>query len=202
VRLAEVLRQVLDDKAYYSQSGGGVTLSGGEPVLQGDFCEELLKCLKTEGIHTCLQTAGFYPYTLLKRLLPWLDLVLYDIKGLSDAIYEEHIHAEKALALANLRRLDESGVPLIVRTPCVTGVNDSPEEIESIAKMLSGLTNLRHYQLVPYHGLGKVKYDALGRECRAYESPSSEHMRGLERLAARYVKVCNQEGEVRHEHIS
>jgi len=197
--LEEILRQVLDDKAYYDQSGGGVTLSGGEPVLQGDFCEALLKRLKAEGIHTCLQTAGFYPYALLERLLPWIDLVLYDVKGLSDAMYAEHIHADKALALANLRRLDESGVPIIARTPCVAGVNDSPEEIEAIAKVLSGLANLRYYQLLPYHGLGKVKSDALGREFRAYEAPTGEHIRELERLAAQCVKVHNQKGEISHD---
>lgn len=200
-QLEEILRQVLDDKAYYRESRGGVTLSGGEPVLQGDFCETLLKRLRAEGIHTCLQTAGFYPYALLERLLPWLDLVMFDIKGLSDDIYKEHIHADKAVALANLERLDQSGVPVIVRTPCVAGINDSPEEIEVIARRLSKLTNLRYYQLVPYHGLAKVKYDALGEAFRAYETPSGDHMRMLERLAAGYVKVYNQEGEISHEQL-
>lgn len=199
--LEEILRQVLDDRAYYSHSGGGVTLSGGEPALQGDFCEALLKRLKAEGIHTCMQTAGFYPYALLERLLPWLDLVMYDIKGISDAVYAEHIHADRAQALANLDRLDQSGVPFIVRTPLVVGANDAPGEIEGIAMRLSNLRNLQHYQLVPYHGLGKVKYDALGRAFKAYGTPSKEQMMELEHLAARYVKVHNLEGEISYEHL-
>jgi len=107
--LEEVLRQVLDDKAYYHESKGGVTLSGGEPVLQGDFCEALLKRLKAEGIHTTLQTAGFYPFWMLKRLLPYLDLIMYDIKAMAPEIYHQHIHGDPALAFENLKQLDESG---------------------------------------------------------------------------------------------
>ena len=194
--LEEILRQTLDDKAYYDQSGGGVTLSGGEPVLQGDFCEALLKRLKDVNIHTCLQTAGFYPYAFLERLLPWLDLVMYDVKGLSGVIYSEHIHANMRTAVKNLRRLDENGVPIVVRTPCIAGVNDSPDEIEAIAGLLSELSNLWYYQLIPYHGLGKVKSDTLGKAFKAYGTPSKEHLRELERLAARHVRVHDSRGDV------
>ena len=187
----EVLRQILSDRVYYEQSGGGVTLSGGEPVLQGDFCEALLKCLKDEGIHTCLQTAGFYPYALLERLLPWLDLIMYDIKGMDSAIYSEHVHGDRETTLDNLRRLDADAVSFVVRTPVVAGVNDSRQEIEAIVKMLGKLRHLQYYQLIPYHGLGKIKYDILNQEFRTYEAPSQERLRDLERFAAEYVKVFN-----------
>jgi pyruvate formate lyase activating enzyme len=194
------MRQVLDDKAYYDQSGGGATLSGGEPVLQEDFCEALLKRLKSEGIHTNLQTAGFYQFERLERLLPYLDLVMYDIKGLSQGIYEKHIHGDPALALDNLKRLDESGIPFIVRTPCVHQVNDSEKEIEAIAKMLSSLKHLVHYTIIPYHGLAKIKYDILGQKFKSYEPPSKERINTLERLAAQYVKVRNNYEELSGSH--
>ena len=192
----EVMRQVLDDKAYYDESSGGVTLSGGEPVLQGDFCEALLKRVKDHGIHTNMQTAGFYPFEKLERLLPWLDLIMYDIKGLSDEILRWHVHNDPAFtkfAVENLNRLDEKGIPFIVRTPCVSEVNDSEEEIKNIARMLSKLKNLKHYELIPYHGLAKIKYDILGQEFKTYKTPSKEHMAKLEGIASEYVKVWNIE---------
>jgi pyruvate formate lyase activating enzyme len=187
----EVLRQVLDDKPFYDESGGGITLSGGEPVLQGDFCEALLKSSKEQGIHTNIQTAGFYPYEMLERLLPYLDLVMYDIKGISPNIHQNYIKGDISPALDNLRCLDKSGVPIIVRMPCIKGVNDSPSEIEAIAIMLSKLKSLKHFELLPYHGLAKAKYEALGENFVAFEAPDKEHIAMLESLAARYVKVYN-----------
>jgi len=188
----EVLRQVLDDKPYYEESGGGVTLSGGEAVLQGDFCEELLKKCKDNGIHTNLQTAGFYSFELLDRLLPYLDLVMYDIKGISPQIFE-HVHGDSALALKNLRLLDKKNIPIIVRMPCMKGINDSINEIEAVINFISSLKNLEYFTFLPYHGLAKVKYDVLGMEFKNYETPSREHLKNLEHLAARYVKVYNLE---------
>jgi pyruvate formate lyase activating enzyme len=192
----EVMRQVLDDKAYYDESSGGVTLSGVEPVLQGDFCEALLKRLKAEGIHANLQTAGFYIFEKLERLLPYLDLIMFDIKGLSDEIFSRNINDDPGLAklaVDNLKRLDETGVSFIVRTPCVSGVNDSEEEITAIARMLSTLQHMTYYELIPYHNLAKVKYDILGEEFKAYAAPSKERLAKLEGIAAEYVKVWNTE---------
>jgi len=180
--LEEVLHQIMDDKAYYIESGGGVTLSGGEPVLQGDFCEALLKQLKSQGLHTNLQTAGFYPFEKLNRLLPYLDLVTYDIKGISKNIFHEHIHADPSIALENLKLLDKSGIPIIVRTPCVHGVNDSVEEIKAIRNVVSKLKNLKNFELIPCHNLAKIKYDILGQEFKTYKSPPKEHMELLKSI--------------------
>jgi pyruvate formate lyase activating enzyme len=187
----EVLRQVLDDKPFYEESGGGVTLSGGEPVLQGDFCEALLKRLREQAVHTNLQTAGFYPYEMLERLLPYLDLVMYDIKGISPDIYRNFVRGDISPALDNLRRLDKSGVPIIVRMPCVKGVNDSPSEVEAIAIMLSKLKSVKQFELLPYHGLAGIKYEVLGLEFKAFEAPSKEDMEMIKGLAAQYVKTAN-----------
>ena len=130
---------------------------------------------------------------MLERLLPYLDLVMYDIKGLSPQIYAHHVHGDLSLALDNLKHLDERGVPIIVRTPCVHQVNDSESEIAAIAEMLSSVKHLAYYALLPYHGLARVKYDILGQEFRSYEAPSKEHMETLERIAAQYVNVWNSE---------
>ena len=193
----EVLLQVLSDKAFYDESDGGVTLSGGEPLLQGDFCKALLKHLKTEGIHTNLQTAGFYAFEKLKALLPYLDLVMYDIKGVSDNIYKNFIQTDftgtassaSALVLENLRQLDETGIPFIVRTPCIKGINDSEAEIRAIAQMLSKLKNLKYFSLLPCHNLARLKYEVLGMEFANYESPAKEHIEFLRSIAEQYVEI-------------
>lgn len=191
--LQQVLTQLLEDKAYYQQSGGGVTLSGGEPVLQQGFALALLKALKAEGIHTCIQTAGAYPYRMIQPLLPYLDLVMYDVKGYDCAIYTHHIRADRQQILDNLARIGQAGIPIIARTPCVHPLNDTPQEIESIASMLSTIPSLMHYMLLPYHALGKAKYDALGEAFIPFKTPDKQTMAMLERLAARYVPVFNQE---------
>ena len=192
----EVLLQVLSDKAFYDESGGGVTLSGGEPLLQGDFCKALLKRLKVDGVHTNVQTAGFYAFEKLENLLPYLNLVMYDIKGVSEDIYN-YIETDftgtassvSALVLGNLVQLDKTGLPFIVRTPCIKGINDSEKEIKAIALMLSKLKNLKHFSLLPCHNLARLKYEVLGMEFNHYESPSKEHMEFLKGIAAQYVRV-------------
>lgn len=187
----DAVNQLLEDKLYYENSGGGVTLSGGEPVLQTKFAEEVLKKLKENGINTAVQTAGFYPFALLERLLPHLDLVMYDIKAISSEIYGEHIHADGRLAIDNLMKLNAYDISVIVRTPCVHGINDSAEEIEGIASMLTNLKNLKYYMLIPYHSLGKVKYDILGEDFIPYTTPPESHIEMLENLASKYVPVYN-----------
>ena len=192
--VGDVMRQVAEDRAYYAQSGGGMTVSGGEPVLQNEFCAALLAGARADGIHTALETAGNYPAVMLDPLLPHLDLVLFDIKGISPSVYENHVHGDSAAIFASLDRLDASGVPIIARTPVVGGVNDTIDEIAQIAERVSRLSHLRHYQLIPYHTLGKAKYDALGKPYNPpYYTPDKQRMDEFERAAARYVPVFNQE---------
>jgi pyruvate formate lyase activating enzyme len=186
----EVLRQVMDDLPYYEESGGGVTLSGGEPVLQADFCEALLKRFKENNIHTNIQTAGFYPFEMLDRLLPYLDLVMYDIKGLSPNIFSNYIHADSTLALDNLASLDKKARPFIVRIPCIKGVNDSVEEIKTIAQFLSKFKYLEYLSFLPYHNLARIKYDVLDLEFKSFEAPAKDHLEMLNGIAAQYVKVA------------
>ena len=188
----EVMEQLLMDEPYYRRSNGGITLSGGEPVLQWEFAREVLRRCRESGIHTALQTAGNYDFEHLNALLPWLDLVMYDMKAFCEEIYEKKILGDRKRMLENLKALDRREIPIIVRTPVVGSVNDNEQEIEAIARYLSDLTHLVHYILIPYHGLGKAKYDALGLEYQnSFYTPDKERMRQLERTAAKYVKVYN-----------
>jgi pyruvate formate lyase activating enzyme len=189
----ELMEIILSDRVYYEESGGGVTLSGGEPVLQDEFAAGILAACQKEGICTALQTAGNYPFKRLESLLPHLDLVMFDIKGFRPETYQNFVHAERDKIFANLRRLTEKFQgDVALRTPCVGGVNDTDEEIEGIARMAGELKNIKYYQLIPYHGLAKVKYDALDEEFAGQcTRPSPERIRELEALASRYVPVFN-----------
>ena len=184
----EVMAVVLEDKAYYEQSGGGMTLSGGEPVLQDCFCSALLESAKKEGIHTTIETAGSYPFERIALMLKNVDLILYDLKALSEKIYTHHIGTSFAQVSDTLKKLDETGVPLIVRTPIVGGINDTEEEISKIAAFLSGFINLRDYQLIPYHALGTAKYEALGLNYDVpYFVPSKDEIARLENVVSRFI---------------
>jgi pyruvate formate lyase activating enzyme len=195
VSLEELLDTIMSDRSYYEESGGGVTLSGGEPVLQNEFAAELLAACKKAGIHTALQTAGNYPFEHLECLLPYLDLIMYDIKGYKQDIYQFFIKGNRERIFENLKLLGEAFKgEVAVRTPCVGGVNDSEEEIEGIARMAGGIKNIKYYQLIPYHGLAKVKYDALDAEfARQCITPAPESIRAFEDLASQYVTVFNQD---------
>ncbi|MDN5276848.1 MAG: pyruvate formate lyase activating enzyme [Clostridiales bacterium] len=190
VTVDDVMEQIVADIVYYQKSGGGVTLSGGEPVLQNRFCLELLKSIKALNIHTIIQTAGNYDYIKLKDLLPYVDLVMYDIKAYSENIYRTHIHGDRDTMFNNLIKLDSEGIPIIVRTPVVGSVNDTADEIMLIVKFLQNIKNLKEYVLIPYHGLGKAKYESLGKEYRnTYYTPGPDVMLNLKNLAAQYLPV-------------
>jgi pyruvate formate lyase activating enzyme len=195
VALDELMETLLADRPYYEESGGGVTLSGGEPVLQEEFAGALLGACKAGGIHTALQTAGNYPFSRLEKLLPLLDLVMFDLKAFSPEIYRSAVGAGEGRVFDNLKTLAGSfRGELAVRTPVVGGINDSDEEIEGIARMAGELGNVSYYQLIPYHSLARVKYDALGQafEDRCKALPP-ERIRELEDLASRHVRVFNQD---------
>lgn len=195
VSVDELLEHILSDRSYYEESGGGVTLSGGEPVLQSEFAVRILAACKKEGIHTTLQTAGNYPFELLESLLPHLDFVMYDIKGFTLRTYQFFVRGDRDRIFENLKLLGEKfRGETAVRTPCVGGVNDTGKEIEAIARMAGELQNIKYYQLIPYHGLAKAKYDALDEKFASQcTAPPPERVRELEDLASRYVTVFNQE---------
>ena len=194
VSAGDVLREAMEDAVYYETSGGGVTLSGGEPVIQSGFALELLKRLKEKNIHTALQTAGNYPFEQLEPLLPYLNLVMYDIKAVSEEIYDGYIQKGcRARILDNILKLGKTrSVTIAARTPVISGVNSGVDEIAGIARFLQRIDNLAYYALIPYHGLGRAKYDALGLPYGdGFSTPSPGEMEALERTAARYVPVYN-----------
>jgi pyruvate formate lyase activating enzyme len=176
--VAQALAEIAKDADYYQSSGGGVTFSGGEPLLQPEYLQAMLEACQQQGYHCAVDTAGNVPWERFEAVLPFTDLFLYDIKALDEATHRRFTGAGNRLILENLRRLAETGKEIWVRIPLVAGVNDSPEEIADIARLLAPLGAIRHVEILPYHTLGSEKYTSLGKEypAQGYQAPSREQI--------------------------
>ncbi len=172
----EVLSVVKKDKPYFDTSGGGVTFSGGECMLQIGFLEEILQKCRDAGIRTAVDTAGCVPWERFERVLPWTDLFLYDVKCVTDTLHRAGTGVSNALILENLTKLSgrfDGGI--LIRIPVVPGFNADEGEMRRIAAFLKGI---RHsgVELLPYHAMGEHKYAALGREAKPFTAPPKEEM--------------------------
>ena len=160
----DILRELEKDKVLIETSGGGVTLSGGEPAAQPEFTAQLLEALKERGYHTALDTCGHAPWGTLQKLLVHTDLVLYDLKHMDPETHEQLTGRNNELIISNLKRISASGVPaIIVRIPLIPGYNDSDGHLKRTSQFLSSL-RIETVELLPYHRLGVPKYEALGRD--------------------------------------
>jgi pyruvate formate lyase activating enzyme len=164
----EVLAICLEDEVFYAESGGGVTLSGGEALVQAEFAAELLEKLGEKGIHRAIETSGFAPAEVFGRITARTELVLFDLKHHNRERHLEGTGVDNAPILENLRRLDGKGV--LPRIPVIPGYNDSPADADAFAGLLASL-GLKTVQLLPFHQFGKKKYDALGATYRYAGSP-------------------------------
>jgi pyruvate formate lyase activating enzyme len=193
--IEDVLSEVRKDEVFYRNSGGGVTLSGGEPALWPQFTARLLAALKAEGMHTAMETCGQVPCEEIERLLPDLDLLLYDIKHIDPVEHEQHTGATNERILANLRRLARSDVEVSVRVPVVPGFNDDPAAIAEIAGFV-GTVGVHTVHLLPYHRYAQDKYARLGRTyaLTGLMPPQDEHMHELAELVRSHGLACRVGG--------
>lgn len=180
VTVAEVMEEVLKDSPYYKRSGGGLTLSGGESLLQPDFAVSLLRSAKSYGISTAIETTGFAPFETIERFLEHLDYVLMDIKHMNDAKHKEFCNQSNKLVLENAKRIAKSGVDMTIRVPVIPTFNDTKEEITQIADFAKKI-GVKKLHLLPYHRMGEDKYSGLGREYEMKGIPtiSNEYMQEL-----------------------
>lgn len=178
----EVLKEVLKDKAFYETSGGGVTFSGGECMLQIDFLVEILKKCKENGIHTAVDTAGHIPFESFEKILPYTDLFLYDIKIFDSQKHKQYVGVSNELILENLKKLFERKAKLWIRIPIIPDVNDSIEEIQKIKDFLKTIGTPEKIELLPYHAMGENKYRAIGKEPQIFKTPDAENMKRLKEI--------------------
>lgn len=170
----QVLDAVLADRDFYSPSGGGMTLSGGEPVLQFDFTRDLLLAARQAGLHTCLETSGCGAPAQFRELAPLVDLFLFDVKETDPERHRRFTGAPNREILANLRLLVDSGAAVILRCPVIPGMNDRAEHFAAVGRLAEELGRVVEVQLMPYHPLGKSKRDRLGKSDPLGDLPRPE----------------------------
>lgn len=179
---AMVMEAVNKDKAFYEESGGGVTISGGEPLLQPDFVLALAREMKKEGYHLALETTGDAEWDVAEKVFEMFDMILYDIKHMDPKQHKKYTGVSNERILANACRAREKGVPIIYRVPFIGGVNASLENMEKLGQFALE-TGVREIHLLPYHTYGENKYKLLRKQynCRAYR-PSEEEIKEIQTM--------------------
>ncbi|MFV0412163.1 MAG: glycyl-radical enzyme activating protein [Oscillospiraceae bacterium] len=177
------MAEIVQDKAYYQSSGGGVTISGGEVLCQKDFARALALACKKEDIAVAIETNLSFPYGEMESLLSELALVMCDLKIFDTESHARWVGTDNRLVLENIQKLEKSGIPYIVRTPLVPGATDSEENIRQIAAFLQPFKNLLYYELLNFNPLGESKYKSLGKE-NPFETARPLPENRLRRLAA------------------
>ena len=183
-----VMTSIREDSKLYEKSGGGVTLSGGEPLLQGEFATAILRECRAEGFHTAVETCGQIPWAILEKALPYVDLWLYDLKHFSPDSHERYTGSSNRLILENLTRISSRGAAVEVHMLIVPSINDSRDEIESAARFLASLPRIEAVRLLSYHRLAGSKYESLGRvnTMPDVQSPSMHHLQKVARWIRQY----------------
>jgi pyruvate formate lyase activating enzyme len=156
----ELLAEILKDEDYFEESGGGITLSGGEPLLQSTFLKTFLPLVKEKGIHVNLETSGVAAWNRMAETIPFLDLIYYDIKHMDSKIHKKHTGCENHMALDNFARLADRFSNLQARMPVIPGVNDTPGNISSLAAFLKE-NHQDSIHLLAYHNMGEAKLERI-----------------------------------------
>jgi glycyl-radical enzyme activating protein len=159
-----IISEVMKDKKYYDKTGGGITISGGEPMAQFEFTKELLMMAKQKGIHTVLDTCGYGEQNHYKEILPYVDLFLFDYKLTDENLHKEYTGVTNKELLANLDFLYSNGVSIILRCPLIPGINDNEEHLKGIKEIIKKYPLLKSVELMPYHNMGRDKASRVGME--------------------------------------
>ena len=168
----EIITDVLRDRAFYKSSGGGITVSGGEPLCQPDFLVALLTRAREEGLHTCIETCGYASEQNVRRVLPLTDIFLYDFKESDPDLHKKYTGVSQERIIANLRLIDREGGKIILRCPLIPGLNDRREHLDAIAELASSLENILEVNIMAYHRLGEAKYAELGMTSHTSDIPA------------------------------
>jgi pyruvate formate lyase activating enzyme len=188
----EIATEIERDRVFYEESGGGVTFSGGEPLMQYAFLSDLLDaCLKLK-IPTALETCGYAPWEVIRKIKDKIDLFLYDLKLMDDKEHQKYTGASNMQILSNLNELDSDGKNIIIRFPVIPRITDTDRNIRQMTEFLRALETVREIDLLPYNKLGKGKYEKLNRSnlLMDLEPPSHERLSQLsERFKVLGLKV-------------
>ena len=183
IGVEDAVAAVLDGKTFYALSGGGCTFSGGEPLLQAEFCADVCERLRDAGVHCAVDTAGAVPWERVETVLPHTDLFLYDLKHMDDRVHRECTGVSNRAVLENLRRLSSLGASIEVRMPLIPGINDAEPDLRAVAELFRQLTTPTTLRLLPYHALARSKYEMIGRPDTMPDVPPPEAV-AMARVAA------------------
>lgn len=196
-KVAEVITEVKKDVMFYRRSGGGVTVSGGEPLAQPEFLENLLRAFRSENIHSAIETSGYASEAVIKRVFPLADLILYDLKHMDSGKHREYTGVGNERILYNAQVAVGLGTPVIIRVPVIPGYNDSESNIAATALFAKELGGIRELHLLPYHRLGQSKYRKLDRKypLEGVEPPPRYKVEQLAKIVESYGLKCSIGGE-------
>ncbi len=184
----EVMKAALSDKAFYEDSGGGITLSGGEPFMQYEFMLDILKKAKRNSLHTCVETCGFTDKEKLLEAAEFIDIFLFDYKITDSALHKEYTGVGNEKITENLRIIDENGSKIILRCPIIPSVNDNEAHFKGIAKTADSLKNVIGIELSPYHELGISKLTRIGQENKyKFRTPTDTEISGYINSVKKYT---------------
>jgi len=162
--VSEVLDEVMKDLVFYQNSGGGMTVSGGEPMFQFEFTLALLQAAKEQGLHTCMETCGFASAEHYRAVAPYVDIFLFDYKETEPARHKEYTGVDNELILRNLHMLDDMGCNIVLRCPIIPTLNDRSEHFAGIAQTANSLRHVLEINVEPYHPLGSSKAERLDQD--------------------------------------
>lgn len=198
--VADIIAETLKDKNFYKNSGGGMTVSGGDPLMQEDFLVALLKNAKAEGIHTCVETCGFASQKTVAKVAEYTDIFLYDIKETDDDRHKALTGVPFSPILHNLMYLDSLGARIILRCPLIPEINTREKHLQNIAKIAASLDHILEVNVMAYHLLGEGKYDALDMDnkMRGHKAMTAEQKeyfikdisKRIKEISGKKIKVC------------
>lgn len=188
----DLMRELYQDRVVYRRSGGGITVSGGEALMQHEFLLELLKTCKSLGWHTAIETTGFASKEVIGKVLPYLDLVMMDIKHLDPKVHKQFTGVSNEMILENAMYIAKNAKEMIVRVPVIPGFNADPVSIACIAKFATCLENVKELHLLPYHDLGSNKYAMMGKDysLAGTKKPGEELMEELKAIVEDEGLIC------------
>lgn len=180
----DVIEEVVKDIPFYRRSGGGITLSGGDPVAQIDFSSEILKLCKENNINTAIETSGYTNWINFLKIIKYTDLIYIDIKHMNPVKHKLFTGVSNTKILANIEKISKLGKSFIIRIPVISSYNDSDNNIIETCRFSKSLNNLRGIELLPYHKLGKYKYEYLGMDYLLgnVNVPSNKKMKYITKL--------------------
>jgi len=184
ISVDELLNEIIKDRVFYDESSGGVTFSGGEPLMQPEFLIKTLKECKSNGIHSVIDTCGYASSEIINEIAPYADLFLYDLKLMNDEEHEKYTGVSNQLILKNLVNLDQLGKKIIVRFPVVPEITDTKDNLLAIRGFISYLKNLIEINLLPFHRAGEGKYAKYRMENKMIdaESPDSTNLENIKKF--------------------